>query len=232
MLVGICTYDEADNIELLLRRLRSALPAVDVLVVDDDSPDGTAAVARRLGDSQPWLEVIVRRGQRGLGGAIRCAIDHAIEQRYEFFLNLDGDLSHDPNQLQSLLDQAERCDDVDVVIGSRYVAGGAIVGWPLRRRLLSWLLNRFAALCLRLHVNDCSGSMRCYRVATLAQLPAGTLRSNSYSILEEILVRLKRRGAKFVEVPITFTDRAHGRSKLTIREATRSMLQIIRLAWS
>ena len=131
-----------------------------------------------------------------------------------------------------MLRMAESKAGYDVVIGSRYVTGGAIEGWPLQRRIMSRLLNRFATLCLRLPVKDCSGSMRCYRVATLKKLDRDRLRSTGYALLEELLVHLHRQSASMMEVPITFTDRTAGESKLTFAEAARSVWQILRLSWS
>jgi dolichol-phosphate mannosyltransferase len=172
----------------------------------------------------------VRRGEKGLGGAIRFAMVWAIERDYEYFLNLDGDFSHDPLQLAQLYRRMLQSSEVDVVIGSRYVTGGQVVGWPLHRRLMSRLVNRFAKTCLRLPVSDCSGSMRCYRVAALKRAGTDSFRVQGYAILEEILVHLHRQGAGMVELPITFTDRQRGKSKLTLREAVRSSLQMLRMA--
>ncbi len=225
----------------MLRRLRESVPDADVLVVDDESPDGTARLVDAVAGDDPHVRLVVRRGERGLGGAIRRAIEEAVEGDYTFFVNLDGDTSHAPEEVPRLMEAASRGEPSgdgsppakpDVVIGSRYVAGGQIVGWPLRRRMMSRILNRFATGCLRLPVRDCSGSMRCYRVDALRRVDRTTLRSNGYALLEELLVRLHRQGAAMVEVPITFTDRAAGESKLTFREAMRSVWQIVRLSWS
>ncbi len=169
-LIGVCTYEEAANIEALLVGLRGSLPHADVVVIDDDSPDGTAAIAQRLADADAdaAIRVLVRRDQRGLGSAIVMAAGEAIAGDYDFFLNLDGDLSHDPQDLPRLLTSITADPEIDVVVGSRYAPGGKIVGWPQRRRWMSWLVNRFAVLCLRLPVRDCSGSIRCYRVSALS----------------------------------------------------------------
>lgn len=230
MLVGVCTYNEAANIEPMLQRLRAALPTADLLVVDDNSPDGTAERVRSFAAGDDRLRLIVRENQRGLGGAIRLALETAVDSGYDYFLNLDGDLSHDPDQLPELLRSAQDAPEVDVVIGSRYQPGGSIQGWPLRRKLMSRLVNRFATLCLGLPVQDCSGSMRCYRVDALRSLDLSKVESNGYAFLEELLVHLHRRGARMVEVPITFTERKHGHSKLTLREASQSALKMVHLA--
>lgn len=230
ILVAVCTYNEAANIGEVLRRIRRSLPGADLLVVDDASPDGTSRVVREFAADDPGVTLIERQGERGLGGAIRRAIEHAIAGSYEAFLNLDADLSHPPERLPELLRRAE--EGTDVVVGSRYVPGGKIEGWSLRRRIMSRMVNRFATACLRLPVTDCSGSMRCYRVEALRRLDRGRLRNNGYALLEELLVRLHQQGASMAEVPITFTDRAEGSSKLTLREAFRSVWQIVRLSWS
>jgi dolichol-phosphate mannosyltransferase len=231
VLIGLCTLNEAENIRAMIQGLRSAIPAADVLVIDDDSTDGTVQCVSKIAASDPSVKLIVRRDERGLGSAIRHAMRHATQGGYDFFLNLDADLSHDPAQLPSLLERAQAEPQVDVVIGSRYVPGGAIDGWPLRRRVMSRMVNGFARLCLRLPVSDCSGSMRCYRVESLRQIGLETLQSDGYSILEEVLVQLDRRGSKMAEVPITFTDRVQGESKLTLREAIRSASRIFAMAF-
>ncbi|TWU55260.1 polyprenol monophosphomannose synthase [Rubripirellula reticaptiva] len=229
VLIGVCTLNEVDNIETMVTRLRAAIPTADILVVDDRSTDGTSQKVEAMVNQDDQVALIIRQ-DRGLGGAIRHAMQAAVDGGYDFFLNLDGDLSHDPDQLSALLRRATSAPTVDVVIGSRYVDGGSITGWPLRRRMMSRMVNKFATLCLRLPVKDCSGSMRCYRVSTLKRMGLETLRSNGYAVLEEILVRLNRDGAAMAEVPITFTDRTMGESKLTIREAARSTGQMLAMA--
>lgn len=230
-MIAVCTLNEVGNIDSMIGQLRSAVPDADVVVIDDSSTDGTGQIVQRHADVDPRVKLIVRQ-QRGLGGAIRHAMQVAIDGDYEWFVNLDGDLSHDPQQLPAMIERAIHDPPVDVVIGSRYVDGGSIVGWPIHRKLMSKLVNRFATLCLRLPVSDCSGSMRCYRVATLRQIDIRSLRSNGYAVLEEVLVRLDRQAASMVELPITFTDRRRGHSKLTAREAFRSASQMAGMAWA
>ncbi|MGI9472980.1 MAG: polyprenol monophosphomannose synthase [Rubripirellula sp.] len=230
-IVAVCTLNEAANIVALVQGLRHSMPAVDVLVVDDDSPDGTAKLVEGMAVDDPRIKAEVRTTERGLGSAIRFAMAHAIEGEYDFFLNLDGDFSHDPAQMPVLLNRAQQETAVDVVIGSRYTAGGQIVGWPIHRKIMSRLVNGFATMCLRLPVKDCSGSMRCYRVSALREMGMNNVRVQGYAVLEEVLVQLHRRGSAMAEVPITFTERQQGQSKLTFREAIRSMLQIVSLAF-
>jgi len=232
VLIAVCTYNEAANIETMLTGLRACVPHADLLVVDDDSPDGTAGKADAWAKTNGRTRVVVRENERGLGGAIRRAVEVAVQSRYEFFLNLDADRSHDPAALPSLIVRAQAPDRPDVVIGSRYVEGGSIEGWPLRRRLMSRVVNGFAVRWLGLPVRDCSGSMRCYRVSALRRLNLDELRNNGYALLEELLVRLKQVGATMVEVPICFTERRLGHSKLTTREAVTSAIAITKLARS
>ena len=210
--------------------LRAAFPNACLLVVDDNSPDGTADLVREIQADDAGVLLVVRKDQRGLGSAIVDAMKYAVAGGYEFFLNLDADLSHDPKQLPALLDRAKAEAEVDVVIGSRYIAGGKIVGWPIRRRLMSKVVNRFATGFLNLPVKDCSGSMRCYRTAALDALDLNSLQCTGYAVLEEILVRLNRTGSKMIEVPITFTERERGQSKLTWAEAVRSIQFMVKLA--
>lgn len=225
VLVCVCTLNEAANIESLIHGVRAALPDADVLVVDDDSPDRTAELVQKIAEMDPAVRVFVRKGETGLGSAIRFGMSVALEEGYCYFLNMDGDLSHDPDQLPALFELA-MSKQVDVVIGSRYVAGGSVVGWSLHRRLMSRFVNWFATGGLGLAVKDCSGSFRCYRVETLQKLGLENLQSNGYAVLEEVLVRLQRQGASMAEVPIDFNDRKMGKSKLTAREALRSLFQI------
>ena len=230
VLIGVCTLNEADNIVPLVTRLRIAIPEADVLVIDDESSDNTAELVTQMVVKDPSVMIVVRHDARGLGSAIRHAMTYAIDHGYGYFLNLDGDLSHDPDQLPSLLERARQSPPVDVVIGSRYVSGGSIVGWPIHRKLMSRMVNLFATSFLRLPVKDCSGSMRCYRVDALVRVGMSTLHSNGYAVLEELLVRLHRQGSQMAEVPITFTDRREGKSKLTLREAIRSTSQMLAMA--
>lgn len=229
-LIAICTYQEAQNIGSMLCGLRDAFPGATLLVVDDNSPDGTADRVQAFQANDSCIELIVRTDKRGLGSAIVDAMQHALDGGYEFFLNLDADLSHDPAQLPTLLAAAREDQEVAVVIGSRYIPGGKIVGWPLRRRLMSKMVNRFATRFLKLPVNDCSGSMRCYRTSALKTVGLNSLECTGYAVLEEVLVKLDRNGFKLCEVPITFTERELGHSKLTIKEAIRSIQFMMRLA--
>ncbi len=231
VLVAVCTYNERSNIEELVSRIFAALPDCHLLVVDDNSPDQTAQWVELAMQADDRIRLIVRKNVRGLGGATRTAFKYAVDHQYRFLLNLDGDLSHDPAVLPLMLEMARDRQDIDVIVGSRYVSEGAIEGWPLHRRWMSRTVNFFAKSILRLPVSDCSGSIRCYRVSALAAIDPQTLKSDGYSILEEVLVRLSKLGCKMIEVPIRFVDRERGSSKLTTREAARSAWHLIQLAF-
>ena len=214
----------------MLSGLRDAFPNAQLLVVDDDSPDGTAERVKQFQQSDAQVEIIVRKDKRGLGSAIVDAMRFAVQRGYPYFLNLDADRSHAPEQLPRLLEKAKSGEEIDVVIGSRYVPGGKIVGWPLHRRLMSKMVNRFATAFLKLPVKDCSGSMRCYRTAALEAIGLDSLQCTGYALLEELLVRIHRNGGRMEEVPITFTEREQGHSKLTFTESVRSVGFMMRLA--
>lgn len=221
LLVAACTYNEIENLPTLIAKIQAAVPGADVLVIDDNSPDGSGRWATDAADASESITAIVRDGKQGLGSAIVLAMQHAIDLQYDGLINLDADLSHDPGDIPRLLAEARRTS-ADIVIGSRYVRGGSIRGWPLRRRVLSALLNRVATTFLRLPVQDCSGAFRYYRVAKLSTLDLTEIRSTGYAMLEEVLWLLSRSNAKIQEVPICFTNREEGKSKLNFSESVRS----------
>lgn len=232
VLVALCTFNERENLPPLITQIREILPDCDVLVVDDNSPDGTPQWLESHGDADAlWLKIVIRRDQRGLGSAVRTAMEFACRGGYQWLLQLDADFSHDPAELPRLLARAEDpVDPCDCVVGSRYCEGGAIAGWTTGRRWMSRTVNRFATSVLRLPVTDCSGSLRCYRVQTLREMGPSTLQSEGYAVFEEILLRLREIGARFGELPITFHERRAGESKLGMHEAARSAWNLLQLA--
>ncbi len=227
-LVATATYNEMENLPDLVQKIRESLPDADILVVDDGSPDGTGGWADRKAREDAHFFLIERGSKQGLGTAVLDAFRFSLEGSYDYLVNLDADFSHPPEMIPRLVEIAER-EKIDVVIGSRYVRGGKVVGWPLRRRVMSRGINLFARLVLRLSTKDNSGAMRCYRVETLRQLDFSLIRSRGYSFFEEILFRLKEVGATFREVPITFTDRVRGSSKINRREAVRALWLLLRI---
>ncbi|CAN5204381.1 polyprenol monophosphomannose synthase [soil metagenome] len=220
-LVVLPTYQEADNIAEVLRRLRSAAPDVSVLVVDDASPDGTAALAEAAGREMGGVEVLRRPGKAGLGSAYRAGFAWGFERGHDAMVEMDADLSHDPAALPSLLRPLGA--GVDLVIGSRYVPGGSIPDWSLHRRLLSQWGNRYAGAMLDLDVRDVTSGYRAYRADALTKIDMSRVRADGYGFQIEMAYRLVRCGLVVEEVPIAFTDRTRGTSKMSTRIVAEAM---------
>jgi dolichol-phosphate mannosyltransferase len=212
-LVVTPTYQEADNIEEFLRRLRAAVPTADVLVVDDNSPDGTGRIAEGLAAELGPLEVLHRPTKEGLGEAYRAGFSVAMDRGYDRIVQIDADLSHDPAVIPVLLRALD--DGADVAVGSRYVPGGAIPHWPWFRRALSRYGNRYAGLVLGLPVRDATSGYRAYRSDLLKRIDFMHSRAKGYGFQMETAYRVWREGGTVQEVPIVFTDRVRGHSKMT-----------------
>ena len=211
-LVVVPTYNERDNLPLLVDGLMQHAN-VRLLVVDDQSPDGTGDLAEALAREHPGrISVLHRTANRGLGRSYIDGIKLALREPVDVICQMDADLSHDPAQLPALIEGAARGD---VVIGSRYVPGGAIVNWPKRRQLLSRFANTYIRTVTRLDAHDCTSGYRCWRREALAALPLDRFISDGYSFLVEMLFVASRRGCRIVEVPITFVERRLGESKLS-----------------
>ncbi len=211
-LVIVPTYNERDNLPVLVGGLM-AHRDTRVLVVDDQSPDGTGEVAEALVREYPGrIEVMHRTDRRGLGRSYVDGIRHAITQPVDFICQMDADLSHDPKHLPSLVAAGA---NADVVIGSRYIPGGRIVNWPVRRLLLSRFANVYIRTVARLSARDCTSGYRCWRREALAGLPLDRIFSDGYSFLIEMLFMAQLRGYRIAEVPITFVERRLGESKLS-----------------
>ncbi len=218
--VVVPTFNEIDNIERLLREVRAVAPDASVLVVDDGSPDGTADRAQALGAELGAIEVLRRSGKQGLGAAYRAGLRHAIGAGAEVCVQMDADLSHDPQVLPALIAIIEHGGDL--AIGSRYVPGGRTINWPRRRRWLSRWGNRYAAGVLGLAVNDATAGYRAYRSEALERMKFESVRADGYGFQIEMTYRLVRLHGKIVEFPIAFHDRTEGVSKMSgsiVREA-------------
>jgi dolichol-phosphate mannosyltransferase len=226
-LVALATYNEIENLPSLVDEIFRVLPDANVLVVDDNSPDGTGDWCDERAKTEPKLRCLHRPCKLGLGSATLLAARYSIENDYEVFITLDADWSHDPRYLPDL---TRTTKNADVAIGSRYCPGGAIEGWPWYRRVLSRLVNGLSRRLLRLPVRDTSGAFRAYCVAKLCEISIDDMQSSGYSYLEEILWHLHRVGATFVEVPITFHQRRAGSSKINFREAAAKLATLLRLA--
>jgi dolichol-phosphate mannosyltransferase len=226
VLVSLATYNERDNLAPLLAEIQKVLPWAEVLVVDDNSPDGTGRLADELAAHNPRLHVLHRTGKLGLGTAILAAMHYAMDHGFDFHVNMDADFSHHPRYLPALLGGMDRHD---VMIGSRYVAGGGSEGWPRSRRLLSLGVNRLVAFLMRLPARDCSGAYRCYRVEKLRQARLDRVRSRGYSFQQEVLYRCRKAGCRLGETPILFANRRAGASKVNWYEAARSLGMLVAL---
>ncbi|HEX2048964.1 MAG TPA: polyprenol monophosphomannose synthase [Acidimicrobiales bacterium] len=223
-LVVLPTYQEAENIAEVLRRLRAAAPAADVLVVDDSSPDGTAAIAKAAGHELGGVDVLVRPGKSGLGSAYRAGFAEGLARGYDILVEMDSDLSHDPARLPALLRAVEA--GADLALGSRYVPGGSIPNWPFHRRWLSKSGNRYADLLLRLNVRDATSGFRAYRADALRAIDLGSVRADGYGFQIEMAYRVAGTGGRIVELPIEFVDREKGTSKMSVRIVVEALLLV------
>jgi dolichol-phosphate mannosyltransferase len=226
ILVALATYNERDNLEALLSGIHAHLPAAEVLVIDDASPDGTGELADELARRDGWLHILHRQGKLGLGTALLAAMRRALEEHFDLLVTMDADFSHHPRYLPALVAGTR---DRDVMIGSRYVRGGAHIGWPASRALISRGVNLLCRLLLRLPARDCSGGYRCYRVEMLGRARLDRLISRGYSFEEEVLYRCRQAGARIGETPIVFENRREGSSKVNLREAARSLAVLLGL---
>jgi dolichol-phosphate mannosyltransferase len=218
------TYNEAENITGWVERVRAALPEAHLMVIDDNSPDGTAELARTACAAAGNAHVVVRTDERGLGSAYRRAFAIAAAEDVDLVLHLDADLSHDPAALPAMVKALE--DGADMVIGSRYVPGGATKNWPLHRRLLSRWGNRYTAGVLGLHLRDITSGFRGYRHGALAVIDAPSTNAEGYAFLTEMALRASDGGLTITEVPILFADRTAGTSKMSMRIISESMLLV------
>jgi dolichol-phosphate mannosyltransferase len=227
-IVILPTYNERDNLPLVVSALL-AHDAVDVLVVDDGSPDGTGAIADRLAAENPRVRVLHRTGLRGLGRSYVEGMLHALSIGATHVIQMDADLSHDPAAVPLLLDAAA---DADVVIGSRYVPGGRVQNWPWRRLALSTFANSYVRTITGLTARDCTSGFRCWRREALEKIRLERLRSDGYAFQVELTWEAQRAGCRLAEVPITFVERRAGASKLSGSVIVESMLLPWRLAIS
>ncbi|GHT21556.1 dolichol-phosphate mannosyltransferase [Planctomycetales bacterium] len=227
LLIALATYNERDNLPTLLKTIFETEPEADVLVVDDNSPDGTGDWVEEQLKTEPRLKLLKRSGKLGLGTAVSAAVQYAVDNGYEYLINMDADGSHQPHYIPALLKKA--FEGYDVVIGSRYVSGGGVENWALYRRWMSRCINFYARCLLGLKTKDNSGSFRCYRVGLLKKMDTSKFVSKGYSFFEEVLFRLKRLGASFAEVPIIFVDRRSGQSKINKKEALAALWLLLTL---
>jgi dolichol-phosphate mannosyltransferase len=214
-LVVLPTYNEAENIVDVLEKIRKAAPDADVLVVDDGSPDGTAALASKEADRLGQIEVMRRPEKRGLGAAYTAGFTWGLDRGYDLLVSMDADLSHDPDMVPDLLDAVQQ--GADLAIGSRWVRGGAVLDWPRTRLAISRIGNWYARTMLCLPYRDATAGFRAYRAALLRQIDVHGLRASGYAFQVELTYRSHQLGAGIVELPIIFHERARGVSKMSWR---------------
>ena len=219
VLVVIPTYNEADNIKIIVDRVRGAVPQVDILIADDNSPDGTGRIADGLTAGDERVHVLHRPGKQGLGAAYVAGFGWAREHGYEAVVEMDADGSHAPEELPRLLDALS---EADAVLGSRYVPGGTVVNWPTSRMLISRGGNLYVRMALGMPFRDATGGYRAYRMPVLDKMEIDSVSSQGYCFQVDLAWRAYRQGFRVTEVPITFADRERGASKMSqsiVREA-------------
>ena len=222
--VVIPTYNEAENLPLLVPQVLAQDPGIDVLVVDDDSPDGTGKLADDLADGDPRVHVLHRTAKQGLGPAYLAGFTWALDLGADFVVQMDADFSHPPEKIREMLVDIEECD---VVMGSRYVDGITVVNWPIERILLSYYGNWYVRKVTGLPISDTTGGFRCMRRSALESIGFERIRANGYAFQMELNYRFMKYGARVKEIPFFFLDRTRGTSKLTIRIG----LETLWLAW-
>ncbi len=214
VIVVVPTYNEAGNVRALADAVLASVPGIELLIVDDDSPDGTGVIADEIAVHEPRFSVMHRTADRGYAASSRDGLMWCLDRGYDFVVTMDGDLSHDPRRIPSLLEAARA--GAGLVIGSRYVDGGAIeADWGPTRRAVSEMGSRYARAMIGTHVHDCTSGYRCYSSQALRALRPQELRSEGYAFLIEVLSQLTRAGVTVAEVPITYIDRQHGASKIS-----------------
>lgn len=213
VLVIVPTYNERENLPVITRRLREALPDADLLVADDNSPDGTGEIADELAARDDHIHVMHRPGKQGLGAAYIAGFRWGLERGYDVLCEIDADGSHQPEELPKLIDAVAR--GADLAIGSRWVPGGKVVNWPLRRELLSRGANFYVRLMLGIPVRDATAGFRAYRAETLRKIGLDDVQSQGYCFQVDLTLRTVRNGLRVTEVPIRFVERTVGASKMS-----------------
>jgi dolichol-phosphate mannosyltransferase len=225
VLVIIPTYNEAENIRIITERVRRAVPSVDILVADDNSPDGTGDIADELSAADAQIQVMHRAGKEGLGAAYVAGFAWAKDKGYDVVVEMDADGSHAPEELSTLLDALR---DTDAVLGTRYIPGGSVHNWPMHRLALSRGGNIYIRMALGMPFRDATGGYRAYRMAVLDKIDVNTVASQGYSFQVELAWRAYRHGFRIAEVPITFTERVRGDSKMSGNIFKEQLLRVTR----
>jgi len=212
ILVVTPTYNEAENIPKLIPAVLRQAPNIDVLIVDDGSPDGTGRIVKDIMATNPHVRIIERSGKQGLGTAYVAGFKYAIQNGYDYVFEMDADFSHNPNDIPVFLSTIK---DYDLVIGSRYIDGVRVLNWPMNRLLLSYSANVYTQIITGLPVHDATGGFKCYRVEALKTIDLDQIRSNGYAFQIEMSFKVWKKGFRLVEIPIVFADRRLGSSKMS-----------------
>ncbi|HET9065820.1 MAG TPA: polyprenol monophosphomannose synthase [Gemmatimonadales bacterium] len=218
-LVCVPTYNERENLPQIVPRILATDPRLDVLVIDDGSPDGTGEIADAMAKENARIHVLHRAEKQGLGRAYLAGFGWALERDYAWVMEMDADFSHDP---KFLLDLLRAVEEADLVLGSRYARGVNVINWPMSRLLLSWFANKYVRWITGLPLTDATGGFKCFRRAVLEAIPLDRVRSNGYAFQIEMSYRAWKKGFTLVEIPIVFVDRVEGQSKMNkkiVREA-------------
>lgn len=223
------TYNERKNVETLLSRIHALAPETHVLVVDDNSPDGTGNYVKDRAAGEDWAHLMARPGKQGLGTAYCDGFLWALQRGYDVIIQMDADLSHDPGQIPIFL---ELIEEYELVIGSRYIQGVNVVNWPLSRLILSWSANLYAKVVTGVPVRDLTGGYKCWRREVLADLDIPSLRSEGYAFQIETTFRAYHQGYRIIEIPIVFVDRTEGDSKMSQGIILEAIWIVIRLKLS
>lgn len=225
-LVIVPTYNERENLPKLVQRIMGQPAPVDLLIVDGRSPDGTGELADEIARQNPRVHVFHEKEKLGLGRAYCAAFQWALERDYEFIMEMDGDFSHNPDDIPAFLEAAQ---NADLVLGSRYKNGIRVINWPLRRLMLSMGAAKYVQLITGMPISDPTGGYKCFRRKTLQAINLDAIRSNGYSFQIEMTNKVWRQGLKIVEVPIIFTDRFQGSSKMSGKIVREALLMVWRL---
>ncbi len=222
--VVVPTYNEALNVERLAREIHRHVPEISILFVDDNSPDGTADVIKKMQQNNERILLLEREKKEGLGRAYIAGFRLALEKGFEYIFEMDADFSHDPKELPNFLKEMQQ---YDLVIGSRYIKGVNVINWPLRRLLLSYFANVYTRVITGVPIQDCTGGYKCFRKEVLEAIDFDRIKSNGYAFQIELNVKAWKKGFKIKEIPIIFIDRVYGESKLS----RRIMWEAVFLVW-
>jgi dolichol-phosphate mannosyltransferase len=226
-LVIVPTYNEIENVPTLLKNIFNLnIPGLDVLIIDDNSPDGTAGLIKEMMKNEERLFLLERPGKMGLGTAYISGFRYALEKGYDYIFEMDADMSHDPKELPNFLKAIEKAD---VVIGSRYLKGVNVINWPLSRLMLSVFASKYTRLVTGLPLHDCTAGYKCFRREVLEAIPLDKVRSNGYSFQIEMNFKAWKRGFRIVEIPIVFHDRTVGKSKMSRKIMIEAALMVWKL---